>query len=629
VNSAPPYKGLVPYGEADAALFFGRDRERELIAANLMAARLTVLYGPSGVGKTSVLHAGVIHDLRRQALQNFNDFGAPEFAVVAMSLWSGDPIASIEVAVHEGALAALGAGAGAGAAPASGDLVQTLRTWGERLNGELLVVLDQFEEYFLYHHGSAADERFITQFSRAVTDVSVPARFLISLREDALAQLDRFKGHIPGLFDNYLRIDRLDRAAARRAIEGPLEQLNADEPGGTALTLEPGLVDEVLDQVQTGRVTFGRGGAGEGAGPQRANAAEAEARVDTPYLQLVMQRLWQEDSAAGATQLRRATLARLGGADRIVRTHLDSVMATLPADVCETALAVFHHLVTPSGMKIAHSAADLAQYTGHAEPQVQRLLDALSSGQARVLRPVASADEAAPRRYEIHHDVLAAAILDWRQRYVQDSVIAKARRAQLRTRKILGSVVAVLLVFVLQFGLSASRSADAVAVQDRLASVRLPREAQQAAPPNAAPSPLLQRLVPDIQAGLLDVRESADRTLITLRADGLFEPGSAVLDVSREAILDRLRDALGQTAGRVLVTGHTDNQPIGTLFPRSRWQLSQDRASAVRDLLAGSKSDRFRAEGRADSEPVAANDTPGDRARNRRIEINVFVEAHK
>ena len=59
VSAPSPYKGLMPYTEADAAFFFGRDAEREVIIANLRAARLTLLYGESGVGKSSVLGAGV------------------------------------------------------------------------------------------------------------------------------------------------------------------------------------------------------------------------------------------------------------------------------------------------------------------------------------------------------------------------------------------------------------------------------------------------------------------------------------------------------------------------------------------------------------------------------------------
>ena len=46
-----PYRGIMPYGEEDAPFFFGREPERELIIANLMASRLTLLYGTSGVGQ--------------------------------------------------------------------------------------------------------------------------------------------------------------------------------------------------------------------------------------------------------------------------------------------------------------------------------------------------------------------------------------------------------------------------------------------------------------------------------------------------------------------------------------------------------------------------------------------------
>ena len=48
-----PYQGLIPYTIEDAPFFFGRSAERELIVANLIAGRLTLLYGASGVGKSS------------------------------------------------------------------------------------------------------------------------------------------------------------------------------------------------------------------------------------------------------------------------------------------------------------------------------------------------------------------------------------------------------------------------------------------------------------------------------------------------------------------------------------------------------------------------------------------------
>ena len=81
-RAATPYMGLVPYGEKDAALFFGRGEEKQVVIGNLRAARLTILYGPSGVGKTSLLQAGVLHDLREQVRDNVAAGRAP-FAICA------------------------------------------------------------------------------------------------------------------------------------------------------------------------------------------------------------------------------------------------------------------------------------------------------------------------------------------------------------------------------------------------------------------------------------------------------------------------------------------------------------------------------------------------------------------
>src|SRR5215208_262623 len=78
-----PYKGLANYTEHDAALFFGRDREREVIIANLKARRLTLLYGESGVGKSSLLRAGVMADLTEAARRNLADIGTPEHVPVS------------------------------------------------------------------------------------------------------------------------------------------------------------------------------------------------------------------------------------------------------------------------------------------------------------------------------------------------------------------------------------------------------------------------------------------------------------------------------------------------------------------------------------------------------------------
>ena len=116
------------------------------------------------------------------------------------------------------------------------------------------------------------------------------ANFLLGLREDALAKLDAFKGRIPNLFANYLRLDHLDRQGGRAAILGPIERYN--ELTGETAEVEPELVEAVLDQVAAGEVDVGRAG--------RGGVQNDEDRIEAPYLQLVLERLWQVERERGS-----------------------------------------------------------------------------------------------------------------------------------------------------------------------------------------------------------------------------------------------------------------------------------------------------------------------------------------
>lgn len=151
-----------------------------------------------------------------------------------------------------------------------------------------------------------------------------------------------------------------------------------------------------------------------------------------------------------------------------------------------------------------------------------------------------------------------------------------------------------------------------------------------ASAPAAAPVRLAGFLAPEVARGTVAVVETADRSVVTLRGDGLFGSGSA--DVTRDFIplLQRIGDALNTVPGKVVVVGHTDNVKPGlsARFP-SNFDLSKGRADAVRSLL-GERSgppERYTVEGRGDSEPLAANDSVVNRARNRRVDIIVLTPA--
>jgi WD40 repeat protein len=417
MNAEPtePFKGLARFEDTDvdAALFFGRGRDREIVAANLMASRLTVLYGESGVGKSSLLRAGVAHHLRR----------SPEpLIVVVFDAWQSDPVETLVRALADAA----------GIEPAA-TLADTLDACAAVVGGDVYVLLDQVDEYFLYHRREAGPETFAEQFPAAVGRPGSRASFLVALREESLAKLDSFKGRIPNLFGNYLRLEHLDRRAARAAILGPVEHVNQGAPPDERVELEPELVEAVLDEVAAGKLDLAQAGRGV------VGMAAADGRIETPYLQLVMQRLWEAEREAGSRTLRLSTLRALGGAEQIVRDQLRGALDALGAEQQDLAAAVFNHLVTPSGTKIAHGVADLAEYARVDEGALAPVLAGLAA--ERILRPVA--DESGGERYEIYHDVLADAALAWKRAHDVDRELERQRQAATRRhRRLVGALVA-------------------------------------------------------------------------------------------------------------------------------------------------------------------------------------------
>ena len=249
----------------------------------------------------------------------------------------------------------------------------------------------------------------------------------MSIRDDALSKLDRFKGRIPNLFANYLRLDHLDRRAAREAVVQPVERFN--ELTGESIEVEEELIEAVLDQTATGQVDLADAGRGLAADEKSTG------RIEAAYLQLVLERIWEEERTTGSESLRASTLASLGGAQSIVREHLRRAVQELTSDERDVAADVFRFLVTPSGTKIAHGVEDLADYAAVDE---QRLLPVLSTlGRERIVRTVDGAG-ANGARYEIFHDVLGEAVLAWRR---EQELERERRAAERRHRRL--AVVAV------------------------------------------------------------------------------------------------------------------------------------------------------------------------------------------
>jgi hypothetical protein len=319
-----PFVGLTAYAEDDCDFFFGREREIGVVRGNLQGARLTLFYGESGVGKSSVLLAGVVGRLRSavrrnaQVLDEEFDGEAP-FAVAVFRSWVDPPVAPLMEAIRTAASTALG---GKELPPWNPNRspIDTLHEWTHDIRA-IYVVLDQFEEYFLYSDKDSGPVTFAETFPRIVNDVSVPVHFVISMREDALSKLDRFKDVLP-IYSNALRLDYLDEADAREAIEGPLARYTEQYGNGERFRADPELIDEVIRQIRTGRTHIGD------SATARVEATDGRpGPIGTPLLQLVLTRLWEEERAVGSHVLRLETLQdRLRGTEEIVRTQLDRTL---------------------------------------------------------------------------------------------------------------------------------------------------------------------------------------------------------------------------------------------------------------------------------------------------------------
>lgn len=182
---------------------------------------------------------------------------------------------------------------------------------------------------------------------------------------------------------------------------------------------------------------------------------------------------------------------------------------------------------------------------------------------------------------------------------------------------------ALMVLTCLFFGAKLSQEAEPVL--RTLASI--PGSAFDPKPaPIVVESKLRTFLAPEIAQGLVRVDETESQSKVTLLGGSWFGSGSASVDTRHTPLLMRIATAISEVPGRVQVIGHTDNRRIVSVRFPSNWDLSQARAEEVARLLSQTADlqSRLHAIGRGDSEPLVANDSIENRARNRRVEIVVF-----
>ena len=211
-------KGLDYYEEYESAQFAGRERDVAHVLAQICAQRSVVLYGRSGLGKTSLLKAGLMPELRKRGfkpiyLRLLNNPVDDLLAEVTGPLRPADRLASLRVA------------------------------FARNPKGLLpVLILDQFEEFyirFVDNHAERAE--FVEILTALLRDDECDFRVIFALREDYLAALDGFQSALPDLFQYSYRLGNLGPLGARAAIVKLLRRAGR--------RYEPELVIRLVDEL--------------------------------------------------------------------------------------------------------------------------------------------------------------------------------------------------------------------------------------------------------------------------------------------------------------------------------------------------------------------------------------------
>jgi hypothetical protein len=200
-----PYPGLRPFERHERDFFFGRDRDAELLSNKIFASRLTLLFGQSGRGKSSLLRTLLIPQLEAEGARvfSFDEWAVPEPLSILVERLGAVLQSKEGKSVTADRAAAEPKSSGTKRRPKDGiviDLLRRLTTYDPR---PLVIVLDQFEELLLRHSSSIETAR--RELAALVRDRDIDLKILISLREEFLAALEPFRRDIPGLSDHPYR----------------------------------------------------------------------------------------------------------------------------------------------------------------------------------------------------------------------------------------------------------------------------------------------------------------------------------------------------------------------------------------------------------------------------------------
>jgi hypothetical protein len=386
----------------DAQLLCGRAEVIRQIVDNCHAERLTVLTAESGMGMTSLLHAGVTPELRREGfiVASFGDWQGRLFA--------GNLREAIANAVRDDAdplFLAQGEPLDA--------LLQHIRA---RTGKPVVILLDQFEDYVRCHVNTELSDTFDAELAHAVT--SRQSMFVIGLQEHAVPAFERLGQYIPNLLGFRIVLPPISLEAARHAVLAEARRLE--------LEVEPA----ALEALTTAFVVA----------PEGSPAEEKE--VHPFFLKVATGVLFEAEARLKSPKVRAATIEARGGVDRVVLEALDSGIGELGSTQIDLLFRWCRILISPEKHRLSVTEKGLTKYAGKRNRFVPGLLELLTG--SGILRIVETSEAT---RYEVSRECFVPILRDWWER--REAAIVARRRVLFRIAALSVALSFIVLMYVI------------------------------------------------------------------------------------------------------------------------------------------------------------------------------------
>ncbi|WP_437603520.1 serine/threonine-protein kinase [Sorangium sp. So ce590] len=369
-----PFAGLSAFQEADADRFFGRAEDVARMVTRLRSEPLLAIVGASGVGKSSLVRAGIVPALKRSG-------GGWESLILRPGR---EPMAALAELLNHPSLLSRGGSE----RPESLDIESSrgrlllerlraepgylgaeLRAWSARKQRRVALFVDQFEELYTLSCDAGERAAFLSCLGGVADDASSPLRVILSIRSDFIERVAEDRHFMTAVTRGLVVLPPIGRAGLREALTRPVQAARYEID-------DPALVEEILDVLETTRGAL-------------------------PLLQFMAARWWDLRDRKRRL-LTRASYEAIGGVAGTLASHADTVLAGMSGRQAKLCRAVFERLVTPERTRAIASLREIRELPGEPD-ELEGVVHVLSD--ARLLAVETGRDDAG-NRVEIVHESL-------------------------------------------------------------------------------------------------------------------------------------------------------------------------------------------------------------------------------